>query len=112
MSNEIVDDICVSTVEISTKSGINLTSNDSRLKHTGDGSIIISSTSSLDNAISINTQNGGFIIDSNGKISIKYPETFDTSTPMRVKNKGYRRERIGDMYIKNTVRFKREKKEI
>jgi DnaJ-class molecular chaperone len=45
-----------------------------------------------------------------GKISIKYPETFDTSTPMRVKNKGYRRERIGDMYIKNTVRFKRETK--
>jgi molecular chaperone DnaJ len=47
-----------------------------------------------------------------GKISIKYPETFDTSTPMRVKNKGFKREMIGDMYIKNTVRFKREKKEI
>lgn len=45
-----------------------------------------------------------------GKISIKYPEIFDTVTPMRVKNKGYRRERIGDMYIKNIVRFKKEKK--
>ncbi len=77
MSNEIVDDIRVSTVEISTKSGINLTSNDSRLKHTGDGSLIISSTSSLDNAISINTQNGGFIIDSNGKISINSNDPID-----------------------------------
>jgi molecular chaperone DnaJ len=42
-----------------------------------------------------------------GKISIKYPEVFDTSTPMRVKGKGFRRERVGDMYVKNIVKFKR-----
>ena len=42
-----------------------------------------------------------------GKISIKYPEVFDTSTPMRVRGKGFRRERVGDMYVKNIVKFKR-----
>jgi molecular chaperone DnaJ len=47
-----------------------------------------------------------------GNIVVKYPELFDTLTPMRVRGKGYRRERIGDLYIKNIVRFKREKKEI
>jgi len=47
-----------------------------------------------------------------GNIVVKYPELFDTLTPLRVRGKGYRRERIGDLYIKNIVRFKREKKEI
>ena len=45
-----------------------------------------------------------------GNIVVKYPELFDTLTPMRVRGKGYRRERVGDLYIKNIVRFKREKK--
>jgi molecular chaperone DnaJ len=47
-----------------------------------------------------------------GNIVVKYPELFDTLTPMRVRGKGFRRERIGDLYIKNIVRFKKEKKEI
>ena len=47
-----------------------------------------------------------------GDLSIKYPELFDTLNPLRVRGKGYHRERIGDLYIKNIVRFKREKKEI
>jgi molecular chaperone DnaJ len=47
-----------------------------------------------------------------GKIVVKYPELFDTLNPMRVRGKGFRRERIGDLYIKNIVRFKKEKKEI
>jgi molecular chaperone DnaJ len=47
-----------------------------------------------------------------GKIVVKYPELFDTLTPLRVRSKGYHRERIGDLYIKNIVRFKREKKKI
>ena len=47
-----------------------------------------------------------------GNIVVKYPELFDTLTPLRVRGKGYRRERIGDLYIKNIVRFKRVKKEI
>jgi len=45
-----------------------------------------------------------------GNIVVKYPELFDTLTPMRVRGKGYRRERVGDLYIKNIVRFKKEKK--
>ena len=45
-----------------------------------------------------------------GNIVVKYTETFDTSTPMRVRGKGYRRERVGDLYIRNIVRFKKEKK--
>ena len=47
-----------------------------------------------------------------GNIVVKYPELFDTLTPLRVRGKGYSRERIGDLYIKNIVRFKRVKKEI
>jgi DnaJ-class molecular chaperone len=43
-----------------------------------------------------------------GKISIRYPEVFDTTKPMRVRGKGYRRERVGDMYVKNIVKFKRK----
>jgi molecular chaperone DnaJ len=43
-----------------------------------------------------------------GKLSIKYPEQFDTSTPLRLKGKGYKRERVGDLYVKSVVKFKRE----
>jgi molecular chaperone DnaJ len=43
-----------------------------------------------------------------GKLSIKYPEQFDTITPLRIKGKGYKRERVGDLYVKNVVRFKRD----
>lgn len=45
-----------------------------------------------------------------GTLSVKYPEEFDSSKPMRVRGKGFRRERIGDMYVKNIVKFKRETK--
>lgn len=40
-----------------------------------------------------------------GEISIKLPEDFDTSKPLRVKGKGYHNR--GDLYIKLFVRFKR-----
>ena len=40
-----------------------------------------------------------------GEISIKLPNEFDTSKPLRVKSKGYRN--IGDLYIKLFVKFKR-----
>jgi molecular chaperone DnaJ len=46
-----------------------------------------------------------------GNIVIKYPETFDTSVPMRIRGKGYKRERVGDLYIRNIVKFKREVQE-
>jgi DnaJ-class molecular chaperone len=45
-----------------------------------------------------------------GALSVKYPEEFDSSKPMRVRGKGFRRERIGDMYVKNIVKFKRKTK--
>ena len=40
-----------------------------------------------------------------GEISIKLPGEFDTSKPLRVKNKGYHGR--GDLYIKLFVKFKR-----
>lgn len=43
-----------------------------------------------------------------GNISIRYPEIFDTQIPLRVRGKGYKRERVGDLYVKNVVKFKRE----
>jgi molecular chaperone DnaJ len=43
-----------------------------------------------------------------GKILVKYPETFDTSVPLRIRGKGYKRDRVGDMIIRNIVKFKRE----
>lgn len=42
-----------------------------------------------------------------GKISIKYPDQFDTSSPLRIKGKGYKKSRVGDMYVKNFVKFKK-----
>lgn len=40
-----------------------------------------------------------------GTISIKLPEIFDTSKPLRVKGKGY--HNTGDMFVKLFVKFKR-----
>jgi DnaJ-class molecular chaperone len=40
-----------------------------------------------------------------GDISIKLPQEFDTSKPLRVKSKGYNNQ--GDLYIKLFVKFKR-----
>jgi molecular chaperone DnaJ len=40
-----------------------------------------------------------------GNISIKLPEVFDTSKPLRVKGKGY--HNVGDMFVKLFVKFKR-----
>ena len=42
-----------------------------------------------------------------GEITITMPELFDTSTPMRVRGKGYKGNRNGDLYVKNVVKFKR-----
>lgn len=44
-----------------------------------------------------------------GEIKIKKPETLDTSIPLRVKNKGYiSASRHGDLFVKQTVKIKRE----
>lgn len=44
----------------------------------------------------------------NSEIKLKFPEFFDTSTPLRVKGKGYYKEnQKGDLYVKIVVKFKR-----
>jgi DnaJ-class molecular chaperone len=40
----------------------------------------------------------------NGELSINAPKIFDTSRPLRLKNKGYNN---GDMYVKLNVKFER-----
>lgn len=35
----------------------------------------------------------------NGKLTIKIPELLNTQTPLRVKEKGFRRNKVGDMYL-------------
>jgi len=42
-----------------------------------------------------------------GILSIRYPDQFDTSKPLRLKGKGYKRGRVGDLYVKNVVKFKK-----
>ena len=44
-----------------------------------------------------------------GNISIKIPEDFDTSKPLRVKSKGFKSNGVGDLFVKLFVKFKRSK---
>lgn len=45
-----------------------------------------------------------------GSISVRIPEDFDSSKPLRVRTKGYQTESLGDLIIYLNVRFKRKKK--
>ena len=45
-----------------------------------------------------------------GTISVKIPEDFDSTKPLRVKTKGYQTESLGDLIIYLNVKFKRKKK--
>jgi microcystin-dependent protein len=74
---EIVDDIRVSTIEISNNSGLNLSSYDARIKHTGQGTLTLTSVSSLDNAISIDLPNGG--LDVNVHKTIDFKASYDSN---------------------------------
>lgn len=42
-----------------------------------------------------------------GDISIKLPEDFDTSKPLRVKSKGFKSNGTGDLFVKLFVKFRR-----
>jgi molecular chaperone DnaJ len=42
-----------------------------------------------------------------GKLTIKLPNEFDTSRPLRIKSKGYSTDGRGDLFIKLFVKFKR-----
>ena len=44
----------------------------------------------------------------NGKLMVNFPNEFDTSKPLRVKNKGYKVNGTGDLIINLNVRFKRK----
>ncbi len=81
MASEIIDDINVKTIEIGDESGINLTSFNSRIKHSGEGIFTLTSTSSLDEAISIYLPNGGLDVNAHKTIDFKaYDETTDAIT--------------------------------
>jgi molecular chaperone DnaJ len=43
-----------------------------------------------------------------GKIKVRYPEVFDTSVPLRVRGKGYKRDQVGNLYVKNVVKFRKD----
>lgn len=78
---EIVDDIKVSTIEISNESGLNLSSYDTRIKHTGQGTFTLTSVSSLDNAISIDLPNGGLDVNVDKTIDFKaYDDSLEAIT--------------------------------
>lgn len=42
-----------------------------------------------------------------GNLTVNLPETFDTSIPLRIKGKGFRGNRLGDLLIKMVIKFKR-----
>jgi DnaJ-class molecular chaperone len=44
-----------------------------------------------------------------GEIKVKKPEVLDTSSPLRIRNKGYMSQiRQGDLFVKQVVKLKRE----
>ena len=43
-----------------------------------------------------------------GKLNIKFPKTFDTSKPLRVKGKGFKTQVIGDLMVNQYVKFYRD----
>ena len=43
-----------------------------------------------------------------GDLAIKFPKVFDTTNPLRVKNKGFKINNIGDLYLKLNVRYTRD----
>ena len=43
-----------------------------------------------------------------GNLSINFPEVIDSSQPLRVRGKGFKKDFIGDLYIRNIFKIKRE----
>jgi microcystin-dependent protein len=66
---DIVDDLKVTLIEITSDSGINLSGDNPRIKHTGDGCLTVQSTSSAEPALKM-TAPGGFEIEMEGRIDI------------------------------------------
>jgi DnaJ-class molecular chaperone len=43
-----------------------------------------------------------------GNLTVKFPNQFDTSKPLRVKGKGFKMETIGDMMVNQYVKYYRD----
>jgi molecular chaperone DnaJ len=43
-----------------------------------------------------------------GTVRLRFPKTFDTTKPLRVKSKGFKGEVIGDLLVNQHVRFERD----
>ena len=67
---EILDDIRVKTIEIQNNLGLNFSSTDPRISHTGEGTFTFSSSSSTDPALNLVAPNGGFNLDVSKSIEI------------------------------------------
>jgi hypothetical protein len=83
--SEITNDIKTNTIEVNSKLGLNFSSYDSRLKHTGQGILTIQSDSSHENAINLSAPYGGININANddikiGSIPLGVPITIGSST--------------------------------
>ncbi len=76
MSLNVYDDEKVSLIEIMSDSGINLSSDNPRIKHTGEGCLTIQSTSVTEPALQM-TAPGGFNMDMGGKIDIDTTDNGD-----------------------------------
>lgn len=60
--------------------------------------------------LDINTMNAETVLipHPDGELNIKLPEEFDTVTPLRVKQKGFKLNSLGDLFIRIIFKFRRE----
>ena len=73
--SELVDDLKITTVEIITDLGLNFTSDNPRILHTGDGTLTVSSVGTIDfngETINFNVGNINFIVDSSSITAINF----------------------------------------
>ena len=42
-----------------------------------------------------------------GKFEVKFPTEFNTQVPLRIRNKGFKSNQVGDMFIKMNVKYSR-----
>ena len=61
---EIIEDIKISILEVTDDLGINFTSDNPQILHTGAGSLTMETTSEVSDALTLSAPNGGIVIDS------------------------------------------------
>ncbi len=77
--SEIVDDIKIQNVEVTGDLGLSLTSENPRIKHSGNGSLTIQSNSTQENALNIIAPNGGINIQASNPQGIHINSNFTIS---------------------------------